>query len=67
MLKMNTLAMALALAIPVAARPAQDDFPADGIRPVGTDGEPLNLGFELGTLEDWEVEGEAFEGQPIEG
>ncbi|MDP6741088.1 MAG: dehydrogenase, partial [Planctomycetota bacterium] len=64
---MNMLAIGLLLSIPVQAVPAQDDFPAGGIRPVGTDGEPLNLGFELGTLEDWEVEGEAFEGQPIQG
>jgi len=37
------------------------------VRPFGSDGEPLNLGFELGTLEDWTVEGSAFEGQPIKG
>ncbi len=64
---MSTFAIGLLLSIPVQAGPAQDDFPAGGIRPVGTDGEPLNLGFESGTLEDWEVEGEAFEGQPIQG
>ena len=54
---MNTLAVALALSVSAQAKSAQDDFPAGGIRPVGTDGEPLNLGFESGTLEDWEAEG----------
>ncbi|HVX12459.1 MAG TPA: LamG-like jellyroll fold domain-containing protein, partial [Pirellulales bacterium] len=33
----------------------------------GTDGKPLNLDFESGTLADWEAEGEAFAGQPVEG
>ena len=36
-------------------------FPTDG------QGRPLNLGFETGTLEDWTAEGDAFQGQPIEG
>ena len=28
-------------------------FAADPIRPLGADGQPLNLGFESGTLKDW--------------
>jgi putative membrane-bound dehydrogenase-like protein len=40
---------------------------AEGIRPVGADGKPLNLGFEDGTLKDWTAEGTAFEGHPIKG
>src|SRR5438552_1480149 len=39
----------------------------DGIRPVGADGQPLNLDFETGTLKDWKPEGDAFAGQPIKG
>jgi len=38
-----------------------------GIVPVGANGQPLNLGFELGTLKDWTAEGTAFAKQPIEG
>lgn len=40
---------------------------AKGEFPVGEDGEPLNLGFEKGSLQDWTAEGEAFERQPVEG
>jgi putative membrane-bound dehydrogenase-like protein len=38
-----------------------------GIRPVGTDGHVLNLGFEEGTFKDWTVEGDAFGPTPIQG
>ena len=38
-----------------------------GIIPVGKDGQPLNLGFEDGTLKDWKAEGTAFQGQPVRG
>src|SRR5882762_8452702 len=38
-----------------------------GIKPVGKDGQPLNLDFEDGTLKDWTASGNAFEGQPIKG
>jgi putative membrane-bound dehydrogenase-like protein len=37
------------------------------IKPLGANGKPLNLGFESGTLEDWKVEGNAWEGQPVKG
>ncbi|MBI3850016.1 MAG: c-type cytochrome [Verrucomicrobia bacterium] len=37
------------------------------IAPVGKDGKPLNLDFEVGTLKDWTATGKAFEGQPIKG
>jgi putative membrane-bound dehydrogenase-like protein len=67
-LQSNALAaLLLSLAVPARALATQEDFPAGGVRPLGADGEPLNLGFESGTLEDWVAEGEAFEGQPIEG
>ena len=39
----------------------------EGIRPLGKDGQPLNLNFETGTLKDWTASGKAFEGQPIKG
>ncbi|TDJ68404.1 MAG: DUF1080 domain-containing protein [Planctomycetota bacterium] len=45
---------------------AADDRPPGEI-PRGSDGAPLNLDFEAGTLADWTAEGEAFEGQPIRG
>ena len=37
------------------------------IHPTGENGQPLNLGFETGTLADWTAEGNAFNGQPIKG
>jgi putative membrane-bound dehydrogenase-like protein len=47
------------------AAPADEEV--DSHLPLSTDGRPLNLDFEKGTLEDWVAEGTAFEGQPIEG
>ncbi|MEO5803721.1 MAG: PVC-type heme-binding CxxCH protein, partial [Verrucomicrobiota bacterium] len=35
------------------------------IAPLGKNGHALNLDFEDGSLNDWKVEGNAFEGQPI--
>lgn len=43
---------------------------ADGvvsIAPLGADGKPLNLGFEMGTLQGWKAEGDAWNGQPVRG
>ncbi len=40
---------------------------ADEIVPVGREGQALNLDFESGTLGDWLADGDAFNGQPIEG
>ncbi|MEZ0386833.1 MAG: PVC-type heme-binding CxxCH protein, partial [Verrucomicrobium sp.] len=56
-----------------AAKPAA--VPAAGllapstasIKPLGKDGQPLNLGFETRTLQDWTAEGSAWEGQPVKG
>ena len=44
-------------------------FAADpaSIRPLGADGQPLNLNFETGTLKDWTAAGEAFGKQPVKG
>ncbi len=39
----------------------------EGVIPAGKDGQPLNFGFETGTLKDWTASGKAFEGQPIKG
>jgi len=38
-----------------------------GIDPQGADGASLNLGFELGSLSGWSVEGQAFAQQPMKG
>ena len=43
---------------------AADSVP---IRPVASDGRPLNLDFESGDLRDWTATGDAFKGQPIKG
>jgi putative membrane-bound dehydrogenase-like protein len=61
-MKRSCLAVALVLALPAAAV-----LRADPVRPVGRDGHVLNLDFETGDLRDWTVEGDAFDGQPIEG
>jgi len=37
------------------------------VRAVGLDGHVLNLDFETGDLRDWKAEGDAFDGQPVEG
>ena len=50
------------LAIPLSLRAADE-----GVLPVGKDGQPLNLDFETGTLQDWSAEGDAFKDQPIKG
>ncbi len=59
-----TWACGLVLAL-VGAAPAAE--PAEGVLPVGKDGKPLNFDFETGTLKDWTAEGDAFQGQPVQG
>src|SRR5882672_6336586 len=54
--------VAIALFLATPALRAQD-----GVLPVGSDGKPLNLDFETGTLKDWTAEGDAFTDQPIKG
>src|SRR3954452_25608068 len=58
---------AAAVALLVAAALAQKPDPAPGVLPVGSDGKPLNLDFETGTLKDWTATGDAFTGQPVKG
>ncbi len=50
---------------PVALSTALD--PRNGLVPVGSDGEPLNLGFEKGTYEDWTVQGDTWGDNPARG
>ena len=58
------------------AKPAASATPKTGglfqpdvfsIKPLGSNGQPLNLGFETGTLADWKAEGGAWDGQPVKG
>jgi putative membrane-bound dehydrogenase-like protein len=63
---MTSLLLSLALLTP-AADPEPQKTPPEGVLPVGTDGKPLNLDFETGTLKDWTAEGDAFRGQPVRG
>jgi hypothetical protein len=52
----------------LAADPANVQGQADeGTVPTDVEGKPLNLDFETGTLRDWTAQGDAFDGQPIEG
>ena len=51
----------LALTIPYRAAEGE------GIRPTDKTGRALNFDFETGDLRDWTAEGEAFQGQPVEG
>jgi putative membrane-bound dehydrogenase-like protein len=53
--------LGLVLFVPIAA------VADTGVLPTDAKGRPLNLDFESGTLKDWQTEGEAFVGQPIEG
>src|SRR5689334_1898895 len=58
---------ALCSAVALAFSPALPAAAADGIIPLGRNGQPLNLDFEAGTLKDWVAEGKAFAKQPIKG
>ena len=53
--------------VAIAAGLVQPIIAADGVLPLGKDNKPLNLDFETGTLQDWSVEGDACDGQPIRG
>ncbi len=61
------LLVLIALLFPqiVGAADAKPD--SAGELPRGLDGEPLNLDFERGTLENWTAAGEAFARQPVKG
>ncbi len=63
------LAMCLAASLPLTGGSlwSAESEPRSGIRPVDASGKPLNLDFETGTLKDWQLEGDAFVGQPVEG
>lgn len=50
-----------------SAKPSASKDGRPGLVPVGEDGQPLNLGFESGTLNHWVAEGKAFDRQPIRG
>ncbi len=53
---------------PLPPGPEADDRFPEGAQPLRTrEGRSLNTDFELGSLTDWAAEGDAFEGQPIQG
>ena len=43
----------------------QNDDKNVGVVPKGSDGKPLNLGFEAGNLSGWTATGDAFKSQPV--
>jgi putative membrane-bound dehydrogenase-like protein len=47
--------------------PARSSRPEPGVLPTDDSGRPLNLDFEQGDLRDWNTEGSAFDGQPVQG
>ncbi len=60
------LRVATLVALWTEAAVAFDEIPSQGTLPV-SGGRALNLDFETGTLADWTAEGDAFQGQPVEG
>ncbi len=63
MKELSLFAAVLALACsPPLVHAGLKSFPA-----LSPDGQPLNLGFEDGTLRDWDAVGSAFENQPVRG
>ncbi len=52
--------------VPPVKRTSSDEQQA-GVVPVDSSGQPLNLGFEDGTLRHWTMTGDAFADQPVEG
>ncbi|MFN7732605.1 MAG: PVC-type heme-binding CxxCH protein [Pirellula sp.] len=50
---------------PESLEVAETSYEEAGIEPVGLDGQPLNMGFEKGSLEGWKVAGDAFRNQPV--
>ena len=56
----------IAVLAALAATPLFAAEPA-GIRPLGAQGQPLNLDFESGDLRDWKAEGNAWANQPVKG
>ncbi|WP_165249993.1 PVC-type heme-binding CxxCH protein [Paludisphaera soli] len=60
-LRRTTACIALAIGLLASAQAEE------GRRPTDAAGRPLNLDFETGDLRDWTAQGEAFQGQPLEG
>src|SRR5947208_2393286 len=60
-------ALTLAIALTLCGAEPVAPTPPEGVLPTDAAGKPLNLDFETGTLKDWTAEGNAFEGQPVEG
>ena len=60
----------LSLLLLTARSDAEEPKPGDagsGTLPTDAQGRSLNFDFETGTLKDWRAEGDAFQGQPVEG
>ncbi len=56
-----------ALIFPHAAAAAEAKPDSSGALPRGLDGQPLNVDFERGTLDNWTAVGDAFAKQPVRG
>ena len=65
MFDLRWLRMSLAPLFLLATAGSRADEP--GAVPKAEDGRPLNLGFESGTLQDWQAEGPAFQNGPVDG
>lgn len=66
-LSKHVLVAASVVVLSVVAASATEKASADGFPAKSASGRVLNLDFETGDLTDWTAEGNAFDGQPVQG